>query len=435
MDRTEERILQLIEAHQTEIIGFARDLYAHPELSFCEERTARKTAEWLEGLSLPAEEGLAVHGVRARLGEGGPNVCIIGELDGILCRKHPNADPATGASHACGHHCQMTALAGAALALSDPGVRAALGGTVTFFAVPAEEYIDEALKFRLQREGKIRFNTGKSELLRTGAFDGIDMALSCHVHMVDCESDLLIGNNSSNGWVGRTITIRGKAAHAAAAPHEGVNALSAASLGLAALGYLRETFREKDFVRVHPIITKGGDVVNVIPDEVVLEAMVRAKTLDAIRDAAAKTDRAFRGAAEALGATAEIRGGQGDMPILYGPPEPAMVEAAALLGGGVTVELTDGSAHTVASTDLGDLSHRMPVLNFTHGGVTGALHSAGFRVTDEEKAYLMPARLMALTVYRLLRDNGKRAKEIKASFQPAFATTEAYVQAVEELSR
>ncbi|HIT18375.1 MAG TPA: amidohydrolase [Candidatus Fimivivens faecavium] len=434
MDRTEQRILQAIDQNSDKIIGFAKDLYRHPELSFCEVGTAKKAAGWLRGLALPVEEGLAVNGVRARLGEGGPNVCIIGELDGILCREHPDADPVTGASHACGHHCQLTALAGAALALSDPQVRAELGGTVTFFAVPAEEYVDEAFKLKLQREGKIRFNSGKSELLRIGAFDGIDMALACHVHMVDCESDLLIGNNSSNGWVGRTITIRGKAAHAAAAPHEGVNALSAASLGLSALGFVRETFREKDYVRVHPIMTRGGDAVNVIPDEVVLEMMVRAKTIGAIRDAAAKTDRAFRGAAAALGATAEIRGGQGDMPILYGPPEPAMVEAAALLGG-VSVELTDGSVHTVASTDLGDLSHRMPILNFTHGGVTGALHSADFRVVDEEKAYLMPARLMALTVCRLLRGGAKRANEIKAAFRPAFATAEEYVRAVEELSR
>ena len=76
-----------------------------------------------------------------------------------------------------------------------------------------------------------------------------------------------------------------------------MNALSAASLGLQALGLNRETFRDEDCVRVHPIITKGGNLVNVIPDEIVIETLVRAKTIEAFTDAAKKTDRSFQAGA------------------------------------------------------------------------------------------------------------------------------------------
>ena len=83
----------------------------------------------------------------------------------------------------------------------------------------------------------------------------------------------------------------GKAAHAAAAPHEGVNALSAATLGMTALGLVRETFRDSDSVRIHTNVTRGGDVVNVVPDHVVIDGMVRASNLAALEDAGKKFDR------------------------------------------------------------------------------------------------------------------------------------------------
>lgn len=97
------------------------------------------------------------------------------------------------------------------------------------------------------------------------------------------------------------IRCLGKAAHAAGTPEQGVNALSAASLGLQALGLNRETFRDEDCVRVHPIITKGGNLVNVVPDEVVVETLVRAKTTRHLQ-MHEKTDRSFHAGATAMGA-------------------------------------------------------------------------------------------------------------------------------------
>ncbi len=95
---------------------------------------------------------------------------------------------------------------------------------------------------------------------------------------------------------------------------KGVNALSAASLGLQALALNRETFRDEDCVRVHPILTKGGDLVNVVPNEAVLETLVRGKTLEAFADASVKTDRSFKAGALAMGAGYRIETMPGYLP-------------------------------------------------------------------------------------------------------------------------
>ena len=71
-----------------------------------------------------------------------PNISVIGEMDAIGCKAHPMADAQNGTAHACGHHAQMAVLAGAAMAFADPEIRKQITGSLTFLAVPAEEYID-----------------------------------------------------------------------------------------------------------------------------------------------------------------------------------------------------------------------------------------------------------------------------------------------------
>lgn len=109
-------------------------------------------------------------------------------------------------------------------------------------------------------------------MIRIGAFDDIDLDIVHHTE----DEDICVGATSNNGFVSKVIRYKGVAAHAAGAPYKGINALNAASLGLSALAYQRETFKDEDHVRVHPIITKGGNLVNVVPDEVVIETLVRA---------------------------------------------------------------------------------------------------------------------------------------------------------------
>lgn len=115
---------------------------------------------------------------------------------------------------------------------------------------------------------------GKSELIRIGAFDDVDMSIVHHNQETDT---VTVGSGTNTGFVSQVVRYLGREAHAASAPEKGINALNAASIGLTALACQRETFRDQDSVRVHPIITKGGNLVNVIPNEVVVETLIRAK--------------------------------------------------------------------------------------------------------------------------------------------------------------
>lgn len=431
MDAIEQDILRTLDARRTELIAFSRELAEHAEPGFRENFTAARVADWLRGCGLSPRTGLASTGVKASLtgAQEGPNAAVIGELDGIACPAHPQANPVTGMAHACGHNLQLTALAGAALALSAPSVREALCGTVTFFAVPAEEYVPLSARRRLRAERDIRFCCGKSELVRRGEFDDVDLALTTHVFMTPCEGDLLLGNPACNGFVGKSVRIRGRAAHAANAPHDGVNAVNAAALSLSALGLLRETFREEDTVRIHTNILSGGEAINVVPALCELEGQVRACNLEALRETSAAFDRVFTHSAAALGATAEILTTQGYLPVRPAPAHPASLAAAALLPYRA-VPVPPG-LHNLASTDVGDLTQLLPVVNFTHGGTRGGLHSADFCVTDEELACIVPAKMMALTAYHLLRQNAAQARRTLAEFKPAMTRAE-YIRQIEE---
>lgn len=419
MNRIEQKIVKIIEDSREKIIGFAEDIYQHPEEGFYEERTAAKVADFLRGLGLEVHASLARTGVRADwMEQDGPNVTIIGELDAIGCRAHPMADPVTGVAHACGHHAQIAAMIGAALALADEEVQASLSGSVSFFAVPAEEYIDAKKRERLAAENIGFPGTGKSELVRIGAFDKTDIALTTHVHMVPVEEDLYLGNPSCNGFSSELITIHGKAAHAAISPWEGVNAVSIAASAMNMIGLMRETFRDDEHVRVHSLVREGGEVLNSVPDRVVMEEKVRARTLAGIEDAKAKVDRAFDAAVMAFGGRISRKNLQGYMPVRVREADDVLIEAAEDLQVSYrTVKLTD---HNNASTDVGDLTHLMPVLNFTFKGFEGSLHGADFKITDPETAYLMPAKMLALTVCKLLGNQGAKARKIIEEFEPVF---------------
>ena len=113
--------------------------------------------------------------------------------------------------------------------------------------------------------GELEFLGGKPELIARGEFDDVDLAMMIHTHSRPDENGMAAVTASNNGCVVKQIRYVGKAAHAGGAPHLGINALYAAHIGLAAINAVRETFRDDDAIRVHPIITRGGDLVNVIP--------------------------------------------------------------------------------------------------------------------------------------------------------------------------
>lgn len=427
IDETGQRILRLIDVHKDQIIAFAEDIAAHPEPGYEEFCTAGKTAEVLKNLGYKVTEHLARTGVKGTKSiKEGPSLTVIGELDAIGCHSHPNANPVTGVAHACGHHAQMAAMIGCAIAMADPDVQKCLAGTVNFLAVPAEEYIDADKRTRLKKEG-IEFCCGKSEMIRTGVFDDTDIALTTHVHMVPVEEDFYLGNPACNGYSAERVTVRGKAAHGAIDPWNGVNALSITTSAIQMMGLMRETFREEDHVRLHNVIRKAGDVINSVPDEAIVETKVRAASLDKICEITDMVNRAYAGSAYAFGGKIEMEKLQGYMPIIPRAADNALIEAADDLG--LNYRTVQKGDFNNACTDVGDLSHLVPVVNFTFKGFEGKLHGADFKITDPEKAYILPAKLLALTVYKLLKNGGQEAKKITKSYTPVF-NKESYVQYV-----
>ena len=427
IDETGQRILRLIDVHKDQIIAFAEDIAAHPEPGYEEFCTAGKTAEVLKNLGYKVTEHLARTGVKGTKSiKEGPSLTVIGELDAIGCHSHPNANPVTGVAHACGHHAQMAAMIGCAIAMADPDVQKCLAGTVNFLAVPAEEYIDADKRTRLKKEG-IEFCCGKSEMIRTGVFDDTDIALTTHVHMVPVEEDFYLGNPACNGYSAERVTVRGKAAHGAIDPWNGVNALSITTSAIQMMGLMRETFREEDHVRLHNVIRKAGDVINSVPDEAIVETKVRAASLDKICEITDMVNRAYAGSAYAFGGKIEMEKLQGYMPIIPRAADNALIEAADDLG--LNYRTVQKGDFNNACTDVGDLSHLVPVVNFTFKGFEGKLHGADFKITDPEKAYILPAKLLALTVYKLLKNGGQEAKKITKSYTPVF-NKESYIQYV-----
>ena len=111
-DEAKRETVAAIEAAAEDIYALARDILAHPEPGYREERTAGVVAAAFERLGLAPRGGLALHGVRATLAgrSAGPRAAVLGELDSLIVPDHPHADPITGAAHACGHHGQVAAM-------------------------------------------------------------------------------------------------------------------------------------------------------------------------------------------------------------------------------------------------------------------------------------------------------------------------------------
>ena len=421
------QVCEAIDRRRENIINIGESIMDVPELGFKENETAHRVKQSFGQSRLPFEEGLALTGVKAVLrgARPGPTIALMGELDALQVPDHPRANPDTGAAHACGHNAQIAGLLGAAMGLSDTGVAQHLSGNVVFFAVPAEEFVEIEYRVGLVREGKTAFLTGKQELIRLGHFDDVDMAVMIHSTSPEVSAGGMGLSPSSNGFLAKSIRFLGRASHAGGFPDRGVNALYAAQLALSAINAQRETFRDEDCVRVHPIITKGGDLVNIIPAEVSMETYVRAKTPDAIVDASSKVDRALRGAAVAMGCHVEIETVPGNLPLRNDAGLAALFRDAAgrLLG----EERYRDYPHTGGSTDAGDLSQIMPVLHPMMTGGAGAHHQTDWCIEDHEHGYVTPAKTLAMMAVDLLSDDAAGARKILDGHNPAMTKGE-YLQ-------
>jgi len=418
---------EAIDKNRDRIIELGDSIFLEPELGYKEFKTAAKVARLFNELGLQYRDSVAITGVNATLkgGESKLKVAVMGELDAVTAPAHRAANPVTGAAHSCGHNAMIAALAGVAYALGTTEVMQHLSGDVELMAVPAEECVEFEFRQGLIDDGQIKFIGGKQEYIRLGEFDDVDIMIMQH-NSAERDGIKAVAGHTSNGFTGKMYQYVGKAAHAGGAPHLGINALNAASIGLTAVNYQRETFQDKDKIRVHPIITKGGDLVNVVPDDVRFEAMIRGTNMAAILDAEMKVDRAMQAGADAVGATLNTITLPGYLPINMCKSLMYVMfkNQQAMLGEDcVSYEIEP----MAGSTDAGDVSYLMPTLHCSFAGVTGTAHGVDYEISDPELAYITPAKCLAMTVIDLLYDGAEVGREIKDSFAPLM-TKEQYLK-------
>lgn len=422
LSEIKKKIYDKIDENADSIIAIGKEILRNPEMGYKENNTSAVVRRCFDALNIPYEYPVALTGVKGKLCNGGKyNVCIIGELDALKCAAHPYADK-NGTAHACGHNTQIAAMLGAAMGIAKSGIMSELCGDITFIAVPAEEFIDMEYRSGLKSEGKIKYYGGKQELISEGAFDDVDMAMMIHAQPNEPEAKLFVRGHNL-GFVAKNISFYGKAAHGST-PYYGVNALNAAALAILGVHANRETFKDEDKIRIHPIITKGGDVVNSVPDEVCIDTYVRGATIEAISKGDAAVERAVSGAAAMVGATYAIDNIPGYLPIKEDENLSAVFEGVAeeLVG---SKNIVSGGEIT-GSTDIGDLSCIMPVIQPSVGGFSGSLHSSEFGVVDEYAAYVLPAKILAATAASLLYGNAEKAQNVMKGFA-ARLTKEEYI--------
>ena len=432
-EEVKQRVCDAIVAGQDRLRMLASAIMDEPELGYKEHKTSQKVQDMFTELGIPFTTGHAITGVKGRLqgGKSKKTVAMIGELDAIVCHRHPKADPLTGAAHCCGHNVQIANLFAVAIGLQAEGVMEALGGDVVLFAVPAEEMIEVDYRNTLREKGTIKYLGGKQQLIYEGAFDDIHMAMQMHVETADTPTGEMNLGSTSNGFVAKLIEYHGKIAHAAASPHEGINALNAALMGVMGVHAIRETFKESDYFRFHPIINQGGTLVNCVPDYVQVESYVRASNVQAIVDGNQRVNRALKAGGDAVGATCVIHDLPGYLPMRDNPDMNNLLRSNSepLFG----IDNVRQRVHMTASTDMGDVSHLMPVIHPWVGCIEGVLHSAEYNITVPDVAYIKTAQALAMTIVDLLYNEAQVAEEILENFE-APLTKETYIELLDSIA-
>ena len=427
-----KKLLEAVEARANDIIAAGDWIWKNPEAGFKEFKTAKYTADIFRDLGLEVEENIGLTGVQAKIKGRNerPNIAVIGELDALLIPEHPESDPDTGAVHSCGHNGQMANMIGVAMALVDSGVMEHLDGSVTCMAVPAEEPIEIEWRRELYGEGKLFFLGGKQEFIKNGYFDDVDITLANHM-ATNTEWKIAVRGGEGPqpggvGFMGKMISFKGAEAHSGAAPWNGVNALNAANIAMSAIDAQRDTFKDTDAVRVHYFITKGGDAVNIVPSEVRMEMMIRAASVEAIKDASMKVDRALRGGAIALGAEVEISNIPGYLPSQMQGSDALwrnMRDNAFELFKEEDIVVGTANPSPIrtphgAVSDINDVANIMPKASFGVGGAIGVGHSRSYSIVDKYTAYVMPVKLYVGMIFDLLWDRARLAREVIDEYEP-----------------
>ena len=374
-----------VDASRQELRNICLDIHAHPELNYQEHHATQLLSDTLERHGFAVERGIG--GVetafraelRGRTGDG-PTIAILAEYDAL---------PDVG--HGCGHNLIATTAVGAGL-----GIQAnlqMLPGRVVVLGTPAEEG-----------------GGGKIRLLEAGVFNDVDVVLSSHPssNRTFVPTDIPLAESWSLAMVGYRYAYHGKAAHAAAAPEAGVNALNAVIHLFTGIDALRQHMRED--VRIHGIISDGGKAPNVVPDFAAANFMLRCRDREYLSEVVVdKVRRIAEGAALITGASLEVS----PFYPFYENVLPNGVLASAIRDNAGKVnlridELVSGRRGSGASTDFGNVSQVIPAfeMRYAVSEEPVASHSTEMcTVAASEAAFaqaITVAKVLALTAGDLL---------------------------------
>jgi len=336
-DELADRSNSAIEASKHALFDLSKDVHAHPELNYEEYYSSDALAGFLESNGLSVERGIGGMDTAFRAtipggGGGGPTIAVLAEYDAL---------PEIG--HGCGHNLIAMAAMGAALGLQANARD--LPGRVVVIGTPAEEG-----------------GGGKIRLLEAGVFDGVDATLSSHPFsnrtVIPAASPK--GESWSLAMVGYRYMYHGKAAHAAAYPEQGINALNAVIHLFTGIDALRQHLR--DDVRIHGVITDGGTAPNVVPEFAAANFMLRSRDGRYLNDeVVGKVRQVAEGAAAMTGSRLEIE----EFYPFYENVQPNVTLAQAMGANAQALgmkldEPIPGRPGSGASTDFGNVSQAMP---------------------------------------------------------------------------
>ncbi len=385
LDSLKQAVVTEVDRLSPELLQVSRFLHANPELAFEEYQAADLLTRTMEAHGFSVERGAAglATAFTATYASGdGPTIAFLAEYDAL-----------PGIGHACGHNLIASGSVGAALAL-----KACVGqvrGRVLLVGCPAEE-----------RGG------GKIPLVESGVFQWVDAAMLVH------PSNRTEIVKKALGMRDVTVEFFGKAAHAAAVPHLGVNALDAVILTFNNINALRQQVRSD--ARIHGIITHGGKAPNIIPDYAAALFYVRALDMEYLEELYQKVLGCFEAAAYATGTRYQVKRAGYD----YHPHRINYTLAHLFrqnleaLGGQVDQGPEEGE---LGSTDVGNVSQVVPTLQptITICGSQVSCHMTEFAVASGsaagEEGMLLAARAMALTGLDLLKDRDA-LDQVKAEF-------------------
>ena len=375
-----KRVIGEVEAHRDQLIELSLRIHAHPETAFREEKAAGWLADYLESQGFAVERGICqiATAFRAAYGDGRPRVAFLSEYDAL-----------PGIGHGCGHNIIAVASVGAGLAAR--AVVGETGGTALVIGTPAEEAAG-----------------GKVFMANRGAFDGLDAAMLAHPGNRD------VAVAQALACLELSVEYFGRAAHAAARPEAGINALDALVIAYNGVSALRQHIR--DSARIHGIITDGGQAMNVVPEHSAAAFLIRAEDDEYLDELKEKVLACFRAGAEATGARLEYRWGE-DSRYRAMRTNHALAEAYRRNMEALGRQVQDPEyRRSMGSTDTGNVSVLVPAIHPTVAiappDVT--IHTPEFRDVAASEAghlgLLDAAKAMAMTAVDVLVDADLRRR-------------------------